>query len=92
MSDNSSRTSVRSDSESEGESRGRGRRDPEAVEGEPSLYVNPTIARDETQGESSRREQLLTTFNNRITSGRLTQGLKNGLHDPPSLTMMQDRH
>lgn len=48
-------------------------RSPEA-ESEPGLFVNPTIARDEAQGESSRRQELLTSFNSRVINGKLVQG------------------
>lgn len=60
------------ESESEAERSRPKRREPETTP-EPGLFVNPTIARDEAQGESSRRKELLTSFNSRVTSGKLMQ-------------------
>lgn len=41
------------------------------AEQEPVLFVNPTIARDEGQGESSKWQERLTDFGSRVTSGKL---------------------
>lgn len=71
----SSASSVRSRSISDSEeevARRRRRKKPEA-EKEPGLFVNPTIARDEAQGESSKWQERLTDFGTRVTSGKLTQ-------------------
>lgn len=63
----------RSISDSDGEvSRGR-RREGSDAEQEPVLFVNPTIARDEAQGESSKWQERLTDFGSRVTSGKPAQ-------------------